>query len=206
MSRLGWWVVQWLSRALEAAERDAVCGDLVESGDGAACALRGVLGLVVRRQVVFWRGWQTWVAIALGFLLGVISRRESNRSAIYIWLYANNWTWSYVANAGFLRDLVVVVVGVCEEFAVLVLCSWLAGLLLGPLACRMTWINGTLLCFILSIGVFMGPSNNGRNAAVFAGVFYRLIFPLIVQTVLVVLPAVWVCGWRRAGGEVRHYC
>ena len=57
-------------------DRDAVLGDLEETGAGRWSALRSVLGLVVRQQIEFWRAWQPWVASSVAFagsllLLGV---------------------------------------------------------------------------------------------------------------------------------------
>lgn len=57
-------------------DRDAVLGDLAETGASVWSALRSVLGLVVRRQMELWRAWQTWVASSVALagsllLLGV---------------------------------------------------------------------------------------------------------------------------------------
>jgi hypothetical protein len=57
-------------------DRDAVLGDLVETGTRGWSALGSVLGLVVRQQTELWRAWQPWVASGVAFagsllLLGV---------------------------------------------------------------------------------------------------------------------------------------
>ena len=57
-------------------DRDAVQGDLAETGASGWGALRSVLGLVVRQQMELWRAWQPWVASSVAFagsllLLGV---------------------------------------------------------------------------------------------------------------------------------------
>ena len=57
MRGLCWWLVDVLSHALRPGERDAVRGDFAESGETGAQALRGLLGLVVRRQTEVWRDW-----------------------------------------------------------------------------------------------------------------------------------------------------
>ncbi|HXM45372.1 MAG TPA: hypothetical protein VN924_29315 [Bryobacteraceae bacterium] len=62
MNRVGWWLVDILSRTLEPDERDAVRGDFAESGESAGRALRDVIGLVVRRQAALWKDWRPWVA------------------------------------------------------------------------------------------------------------------------------------------------
>jgi hypothetical protein len=57
-------------------DRDAVLGDLAETGASVWSALRSVLGLVVRQQMELWRAWQPWVASSVALagsllLLGV---------------------------------------------------------------------------------------------------------------------------------------
>jgi hypothetical protein len=78
-----------LARTLDPAEREAVLGDLVESGETGAEALRAVLGLVARRKAALWaaswKDWHVWLAVALVFpavhLLG--------RTALNAWLIQN---------------------------------------------------------------------------------------------------------------------
>jgi hypothetical protein len=48
-------------------DRDAVLGDLAETGASGWSALGSVLGLVVRQQMELWRAWQPWVAGSVAF-------------------------------------------------------------------------------------------------------------------------------------------
>lgn len=64
MTRICWWLVDVVSQLLEPNERDAVRGDLAESGETGGQALRGLLGLVVRRQAALWKDWRPWLALA----------------------------------------------------------------------------------------------------------------------------------------------
>ncbi len=96
MTRTCWWLVDILCRLLEPNERDAVSGDIAESHETGGQALRGVLGLVARRKAALWKRWRPWLVLAglvipLGLLLGLVARRTADGSAVYIWLYANNW-------------------------------------------------------------------------------------------------------------------
>jgi sec-independent protein translocase protein TatC len=50
MNRLWWWLIDKLSRSLEANERDTVLGDFAESAEPAGRALLDLLGLIVRRR------------------------------------------------------------------------------------------------------------------------------------------------------------
>ena len=51
INRLLWWLVNSSAKMLESCEREAVRGDLAESGETGGQALRHVVGLVIRRQV-----------------------------------------------------------------------------------------------------------------------------------------------------------
>jgi hypothetical protein len=57
-----------VSHLLERDERDAVRGDLLESGESPWQSLLAVLGLVIRRQAALWTNWRPWVA-AIGLAL-----------------------------------------------------------------------------------------------------------------------------------------
>ena len=77
MSRICWWLVDVVSRALTADERDVVLGDFAESGETGGQALRAVLGLVVRRQAAMYRDWWPWLAsIGLAVPLGIVERKR----------------------------------------------------------------------------------------------------------------------------------
>jgi len=99
------WLVDQVSCLLDPDERAAVRGDITELGITSAQAVVEVLGLVVRRQAALWTEWGPWlalvgVAIPLGVLLGQLSWSWADGSAIYTFLYVNNWTWAYVESPG----------------------------------------------------------------------------------------------------------
>jgi hypothetical protein len=209
-----WWLVDSLSRMLDASEREAVRGDLMESGEGAGLAAWNVLGLVMRRQIALWKGWQPWLAlfcfvVPLGMLISLASRRLADGNAIDVWFYANNWDWHLVGYAGFWNEFFQIVPGVIMSFGALVCWSWTCGFVITFVSGRTIWFNGALFCVVLLLGEFLGaPRHVGQlllltrardfhnNSAVFAIRFYRLTFPLIVQAVLVVLPSLW--GMRQS--------
>ncbi|HEY6290620.1 MAG TPA: hypothetical protein VI455_03535 [Terriglobia bacterium] len=224
MNRICWRWADILSRMLERNEREAVRGDLAESGETGFRTLLGVLGLVARRQAALWTHWRPWLALVglivpLGMLLSVASRRIADSSAIYIWLYANNWDWAFVRNPGFRHDLVHYVSLILLDYLTLVCWSWTGGFVLGAASRGMIQINGVLFCVMLSFGALLGAplyfayylqylhralglrSFPDPNAAVFALTFYRVMLPLIVQAVLVVVPSLW--GMRHGAGVAR---
>ena len=71
MTQACWHLVEILSRMLNSDERQAVRGDLQESGETSIHALWDVLGLVVRRQAVMWNDWRPWLALIA--LIGPVS-------------------------------------------------------------------------------------------------------------------------------------
>jgi hypothetical protein len=215
-----------LCRTLESAEAEAVRGDLAESGATGGQAMLEVLGLVIRRQAALWMHWRPWLAllglmVPLGMLLSVASRRMADGSAVYIWLYANNWNWAYLRNPGFRQDFVHYVGSILLEYLTLACWAWTAGLLVGSASRAVIQVNRVLLCLVLSFGALLGaplyfayyqqhvlralgirlpPDPNG---AVFALAFYRDLLPLIVQAVVVVVPTLWAMGYGARLGKFR---
>ena len=129
MTRVCWRLVDILSLMLHPGERDVVRGDLAESGAAGSQALRDVLGLVVRRQAAPWMHWRPWLTLVslvvpLGMLLSVTSRSTADGSAIYFWMYANNWKWGDLGNAGFWHAFSETVALVFKGYSTLVCWSW----------------------------------------------------------------------------------
>lgn len=209
MKQLRWWLIDLLSQTLEVDERDAVYGDLTESGETGGQALRDVLGLVVRRQAAVWIDWRPWTAllalvVPTGLLLFAVSARMADSNAIYLWLYANNWDSSLLSNAAFRRDFFHYALLFFLQYLALACWSWSSGFVLGCISRRTILVNGILFSFILFCGEFIGiPRYLGHwislyrardlhnNAAVFALTFYRITFPLAVHVLLVLAPALW---------------
>ena len=222
MNRVEWWLVDAASRILEPDERAAVLGDVTESGETGGQALLGVLGLVIRRQADLWIAWRPWltlvgVILPLGMLLSIVSRTTANGSAVYVWMYANNWDVALMRNPGFWRLFVETIANVTLWYLTLACWSWTSGFALGSISRGMQRINGILLILMLMFGELVGapsyfayldvylhrafgvPSMPDYNAAVFDIPFYRVMFPLIVQIILVAVPALW--GLRQGWGS-----
>jgi hypothetical protein len=208
------WLIDAVSGMLEPEEREVVLGDCAESSETRGRALLGVLGLVLRRQAALWAGWRPWLAlvgliIPLGMLLSIVSMSTANGSAVYVWLYANNWDLALMRNPGFWRLLAETAAMVSVWYLTLACCSWTSGLLLGSVSRGMFQTSGMLLCLMLLFGELVGapryfafcqdylqrtfrlPPLPDYNAAVFDLTFYRVMFPLVVQAFLVALPALW---------------
>jgi hypothetical protein len=202
MTRICWWLIAVACRLLEPDEREVVLGDVAESGETGTRALRDVLGLVVRRQAAFWKDWRPWLALVgvvvpFGMLLSLLSRRVADGTAIPIWMYVNNWTWAYVSSSGFRLDLAHSAATVSLQYVTLACWSWTSGFALGVLSRRAIRINGVLFCLVLSLASILGAPRfrSPGHEAVFSLVFYDVMFPLIVQLILVLLPSIW--GMRQ---------
>jgi hypothetical protein len=218
MNRFNWWLVEIVSRWLMPEEREAVHGDLAESGEAGGEALRDVLGLVVRRQLALWNDWRPWLAflalvVPLGVLLSRVSRMMADFSAIYAWMYLNNWTWAYLTNAGARVDLIRYAAGISMRYLALYCWSWTGGFLLGSFSRRTIPVNASLFCLALLLGELLqaprnlghwlliprplGQGANGVHGGVYSLTFYSVVFPLIIQMCLVVFPSLW--GVRQGG-------
>lgn len=227
-NRILWSLVTLAARALGPDERDCVRGDLEESGASASESLRAIFGLVMRRAGAACGDWSNWLRLAaliipLSAILSIISRRTADWSAIYFWLYLNNWHLSFMNTAGFWSVLAESAWGISVGFLTLACFSWTGGFVLGNSPRRALRMNGFLFCCMLLLGALLiapyylhsrqamlmqrfPPRPDGHpyhdNDAVFALTFYRTVFPLILQAIVVVLPTIWgMYRGRRFSGS-----
>ena len=56
------WLLKIAAALLGRDEREAVLGDLAETGAGAWRSLGEVLGLIARQQIALWNSWRPWLA------------------------------------------------------------------------------------------------------------------------------------------------
>lgn len=215
MNQFCWWLADLVSRTLEPNERDAVLGDLTESSETGGRAFLDVLGLAIRRQSALWMNWRPWLALVglalpLGVLLCLISRREADGSAIYLWLDVNYWEPSFLSNSSLRHDLILQAVAIMAGYFTLFCWSWSSGFLLGSVSRRRLPFLSILFVFFVLFGAHLGPlpSHFGhalfhrardRRSVVFEMPFYRVVFPLILQFALVLGPSAWgMCQAERA--------
>jgi hypothetical protein len=211
MTRICWWLVNQMSRVLEPAERDAVHGDFAESRETGAQALRDVLGLVVRRQIALWHDSRPWlvlvgVVVPFGLLISLVSRRVAEMEAVYAWMYFDNWDWALLEHRAYWIILGQIARLVSPEILVLICLAWTVGFALGALSRPTIPVNGALFCVALLFGEFVavpwytqlqlhalfGPQlPRLEDADAGSLTFYKAMFPLLVQIVLVLLPALW---------------
>jgi hypothetical protein len=205
MSRPANRLLNLASRMLDRDERNAVRGDLEEARIDGLRALRDVLGLVGRRQLLAWTGWRPWLTLALviaplGTLLSLVSRFWADNGAIYAWLYVNNWTAAYLESPGSRVEAARHAAEFLLAFLTLAGWSWTSGFVVAALARRSTWICAALFCVVVFGPLGTVPQRSDEHAAVFTLAFYRVVFPLLVRTALVAIPflcGIWI-GRRRA--------
>jgi hypothetical protein len=146
MTNRPWALVEVAAGLLERTEREAVLGDLLETGEGSWRGLLDVLGLVIRRQLLHWRSWQPWLA-ALGlalpgsFLLMGISVSVSSMCMRLIDLRIVGGS-PQVIHDGFLQLLWVSLL--------LAGCSWACGFVMGSLSPRTLWVSIASSCIACS--------------------------------------------------------
>lgn len=209
MNQFCWWLADLVARTLGPDEREVVHGDLAESGETGGRALLDVLGLALRRQSAFWVHWRPWLVLVglvlpLGVLLCWISRQDADGSAIYLWLYANYWEPTFLTNPSLRHDFVLQAAAIMAGYFTLFCWSWSSGFLLGSVSRRRLPFLSILFALFVLFGAYLGepPRHFGRalfhrardfsnHSAVFDPVFFRLIFPVILQFVLVLSPSVW---------------
>ena len=209
MARALWYLVDVASRMLDASECEAVRGDFEEAGESCGRALRGVLSLVILRQTGYLMDWHpaltlAWLALPLAILLSLVSERTADGSAIYIWLYVNNWDWTILKNPGYWRELAEIASSILLSYLALACWAWTAGFLMRFSSRRPIWlIGGVFFAVFICVGFWGVPHSLGHivvvqrgrdfhnNAIVFANTFYRQVFPLAVEFILVALPAWW---------------
>ena len=221
MTRLWWQLVEILAGVLDQAEREAVLGDFAESEETGGRALREVLGLVVRREAALWANSRPWVILAtliipLSVSISVLSRMVSGETAVYAWMYLNNWDWGLLRNSGFWYELLSAAFRVLRQYFSLGCWAWAAGFSVGLASRRTVRSNGVLFCFMLLLGevvvapLYLAyffrsaglPAPMVSNDPVFELLFYRVVFPLIVQIGLVAVPAYW--GVRQGERAMAH--
>lgn len=113
-------------------DRDAVLGDLAETGASGWCALGSVLGLVLRQQIELWRAWEPWVASSVAFAGSLLLLSVSFGLSVDLRHLLRG-------ERGFGSVL-------CEALLMLSW-AWTSGFVVGSLSGKTRWVSG-ILCAI----------------------------------------------------------
>jgi hypothetical protein len=193
ITRICWWLVDALSQRLEPDEREAVRGDLAESGWTGSRALAEVFGLLVRRQAAMWNNWQPLLALIVlvgpvSLLLGLGCNWVNGSYDLRLWMIRN---YRDIDPTGL---LVRQSIADLSRISLLLFCwSWAIGFVLGAMSRRTIWINGTLFCVASLFWAFAYqmpfPYMYGVRGWPLPLWFYTGILPLILQAILILLPS-----------------
>jgi hypothetical protein len=155
MNRFCWRLAGFASRLLEPDERNAVQGDLIESGANGADALRDIIGLVTRRQLALWKGWQPWLA-----LLGVdfISAVVLSAAAFNLRVGIDHRLLRYLKSGTYYDESGITV----HQEIIFMLClaaaflawTWTSGFVLARLSHRSLWLTG-LTFYVVVLNCFL---------------------------------------------------
>jgi hypothetical protein len=113
-------------------DRDAVLGDLAETGASGWSALGSVLGLVVRQQMELWRAWQPWVASSVAFAGSLLLLAVSFGLSV-------NTRHLLRGERGY--------GSVLFEALLMLSWAWTSGFVVGSLSGKTRWVSG-ILCAI----------------------------------------------------------
>jgi hypothetical protein len=186
MTRICWWFVDFLARMLEPNERDAVRGDLAETGASGGQALLDVLGLVVRRQAALWKDWHKWLALAgvVGIgatLLSEIAFKFDGEIVLQVRTY-----WRHGVHFGTGLSVGEDAVYFVCLFLALFSWSWASGFVLGSLSGRATWLTGALFCLVVHSSYVLRLSGVQLSR-----IFLNLMLPMSIPMLPFLLGAIW---------------
>lgn len=178
-----WPLVEFAAAPLAREERDAVIGDSLEAGDSLWKALTGVLGLVLRRQLLRWRSWRPWfatflLALPAGYLLLSVSVSVACTSERLMGMKVGHW--APTGHEGFLMLL-------CHIF-LLITWSWTSGFAVGSLSPRT--LCSTIACSAIAVCCWNCVLFEKHSHMESISPYYSLLF---------VAPAIWgVLRGKRA--------
>lgn len=190
---------------LDKDEREAISGDLLEAHESPSSSVFQLLGLIIRRQFVYWAGWRPWlvsaaVAVPLAIVLSQTAKEYAGWSAVYNWMLINNADATLLRTAGFWNGALECSWVIGKFGLILFCCSWVCGRLIAQLS-RNGRLSVGMLFLVTSffVNIIDIPSHarsflvhtNDRyfpNGPVFALSFYRVWFPLIVYAIAVLVP------------------
>jgi hypothetical protein len=125
-------LVEMAAEFLRPDEREAVLGDLAETGADALSGLRSVLGFVLRQRLELWRCWRPWIAGGVTLAGSLLLRGVSFGLSVDT------------------RDLLrggPMYGGVIYEALLMLAWAWTSGFMAGSLSRRTVWMSG-ILCAV----------------------------------------------------------
>ena len=202
MTGAGRSLVEVIARLLERDDREAVLGDLVETGATAWQSLLEILGLVVRREAAPWTHWRPWLAafaVALPstlLLMGV----SLSVSCTYQRLTGSRafGACSPTGQEGFPLLL-------CHVL-LMIIWSWTGGFVVGSVSRRTFWASAalSLLACVFCLSRFREASVSGLCLFLFLppailgvlrGLRFMPIRPRTAVAVATIATVLMTCAW-----------
>jgi len=142
----GGMLVESLAQLLERDEREAVLGDMAETGESTRQAVWNLCGLLLRRQGANWYSWRPWIAafgIAFPFSFPLMG---FSVSLSLMSLQVLDPATRQMTNSGVSLLL--------SKFLLLTAWSWTGGFVMGSVSRRTLWVSALLsllpCCFCLA--------------------------------------------------------
>ena len=198
MTRICQWSIDRLAAALEPPEREAVCGDLAESGAAGWTVVRDLLGLVIRRQAECWKDWRPWLALVflvapIGYLLGFGTFALAGSVDLNVWIIRNyaDMDRTILHNSGYELSRTLPLLAYLTLYGMAR--AWTAGYVLAHLSRPALGVTASLLwVWIIVSELLTGP----RYRFYVAGTTYTtslfgVIFPLVLIAVMILPSIFW---------------
>ena len=164
-----------------------VLGDLAELGMSDRRAFNAVLGLVLRRQLGFWKEWKPWfVLLAIVVPVGPLLATQSDRldltffPNLEMWLHYGISYRTGVSSTALFAEF-------CFQACALVTWSWTSAFALGALSRKTIWANGVL--FFVFCAVF--AVDRGFYSIRLLWVARWAWTPTVSNFLFVLLPVFW---------------
>jgi hypothetical protein len=167
---MNWSLVETICRLLEPDERQAVLGDLAESGEKGIRALAAVAGLVVRRQLGLWRSWRPWVA-TLG-LLPILPPVFFNVAWSIVRIMERH-PWKNVPQSH--QEIVLML---CSTTLLTGICSWAVGFVMASLA-RRAAVSAAVLLAVHALWGICHPQTASTPLEVACTGLFQLLLCLV---------------------------
>lgn len=180
-------IVATVSRLLEPAERECVCGDLEELQLSAPAGAANVLGLVIRRELAKWGLWGPWVAllgvagVAGSYLSGSLAQVETGliRQIRTYLTYGVAYEPCGVSSAQQIAYTATSTVAI-------LLWSWACGFVLASLSGRALWITSFLFYSVVRLSWVIRMVLAG-NIILKHGLWITMLFRLLPLDPFVIL-------------------
>lgn len=193
-------IVAALSRLLEPAERECVCGDLQELHLSTLTAARNILGLVIRRQLAEWSHWGAWVALlgVAGFAGCYLSESVANVDTALFLQIRTYLTYGVAYEPGGVSVAQQITYLATAAIAML-LSAWASGFALAALSRRTAWITGFLFYWMVRDSWIVRMTLTGNLVLKHPLGFKTMLFSLSpLQPIMIVILLAMFLGVRSA--------